>query len=234
MAAPSAPSSPEDSDWLLDLWETVPETIVSPPSSEHTDENTETEDVHEAERKRRKCLPWWERREFGIAVESLLYQPRLERAPWLNIECFLQQDYQRSMESAIVHIKNFMLPKLRGEPFMVGYTTDVHHRWTRDDLDKTNRNPIGYEMRGFRKMYIVHVSIRCKADLSIEKFEKDPERQQQLIYEDTSVGRMEMQLCKKDGTGLGHLENCLNKGEGNEAATNKNGPGVTYIVTGLI
>ena len=234
MAAPSAPSSPEDSDWLLDLWETVPETIVSPPSSEHTDENTETEDVHEAERKRRKCLPWWERREFGIAVESLLYEPRLECATWLNIECFLQQDYQRSMEPAIVHIKNFIIPKLRGKPFMVGYTTDIHHRWNRKDLDKKNGNRIGYVWRGFRNMYIVHVSTSVKADLSIELFEKDPELQQQLIYEDTSVGRMEMQLCKKDGTGLGHLENFLNKGKGNEAATNKNGPGVTYIVTDLI
>jgi hypothetical protein len=232
MAAPSAPSSPEDSDWLYDLWETI--VPASPPSSEHTDENTETEDVHEAERKRRKCLPWWERREFGIAVESLLYEPRLECATWLNIECFLQQDYQRSMEPAIVHIKNFIIPKLRGKPFMVGYTTDIHHRWNRKDLDKKNGNRIGYVWRGFRNMYIVHVSTSVKADLSIEKFEKDPERQQQLIYEDTSVGRMEMQLCKKDGTGLGHLENCLNKGKGNEAATNKNGPGVTYIVTDLI
>ena len=79
-------------------------------------------------------------------------------------------------------------------------------------------------------MYIVHVSPRHKADLSIELFEKDPEQQQHLIHRDISNGRMEMNLCKRDGTGLAHLENCLNKGGGNEAATNKHRfGGVTYI-----
>ena len=53
-----------------------------------------------------------------------------------------------------------------------------------------------------------------------------------MIYRDTSNGRMEKNLCKKDGTGLAHLENCLNKGKGDEAATDKHGfGGVTYIVT---
>ena len=81
-------------------------------------------------------------------------------------------------------------------------------------------------------MYIVHASPRHKADLSIERCEKNPARQQQLIYRDTSNGRMEINLCKKDGTGLAHLENCLNKGKGGEAATRKHGfGGVTYIVT---
>ena len=39
-----------------------------------------------------------------------------------------------------------------------------------------------------------------------------------------------MNLCKDDGTGLKHMENCLNEGTGNEAATNRNGPQVVYIV----
>ena len=116
--------------------------------------------------------------------------------------------------------------------FMVGITVDIWNRWNRTDTDKKTGDFIGYKLRGFRKMYIVHASPRHKADLSIEKLAKDPERLQQKIYLDISNGRMEKNLCKKDGTGLAHLENCLNKGKGDEAATRKHGfGGVTYIAT---
>lgn len=230
---PSSPSSP-DSCGLLDLWDSgggelpIKPAPLSPTSFDS--EDTEAEDVHESDRKRFKCLGWWEREEFMTAVSSLLYKRYgLLNETWLDIECFLQQDYQSSMESAIQHILNFIRPELRGRPFMIGITADIYHRWYREDKDKKG-NWIGYHRRGFRKMYIVHVSNIGKADSSIELFEKDPERKQQLIYRDTSAGRMEMNLCKDDGTGLKHMENCLNEGTGNEAATNRNGPQVVYIV----
>ena len=182
------------------------------------------------ERKRLKCLAWWQRPTFEATVAKLDIFG-LAGEPWIDIECFDTQDYQISMEPAIQHIKNYMTPKLRGVEFMVGITVDIWHRWNRTDTDKKTGDFIGYKLRGFRKMYIVHASPRHAADLSIERLQKkDPERRQQLIYEDTSNGRMEINLCKKDGTGLGHLEGCLNKGKGDEASTDKHGyGGATYI-----
>ena len=136
------------------------------------------------------------------------------------------------MEPAIQHIKNYITPKLHGLEFMVGITVDISHRWNRTDKDKKTGDFIGYQLRGFTKLYIVHASPRHKADTSIERCEKNPARQQELIYRDNSNGRMEINLCKKDGTGLAHLENCLNKGKGDEASTDKHGfGGVTYIAT---
>lgn len=190
------------------------------------DEERKTE-----ERKRLKCLGWWQRPDFATTIERLDIFG-LDGQPWIDIECFDTQDYQTSMEPAIQHIKNYITPKLHGLEFMVGITVDICNRWFRKDKDPKTGDFIGYKLRGFTKMYIVHASPRHKADLSIERCEKNPARQQQLIYRDTSNGRMEINLCKKDGTGLAHLENCLNKGKGDEAATDKHGfGGVTYIVT---
>ena len=157
------------------------------------------EDAQEAERKRLKCLGWWQRQDFKITIKRLL--GGLNDQPWLDTQCFLQQDYQISMEPAIQHIKNYIQPKLHGFEFIVGITVDVWHRWNRKDKNAKTGDWIGYKLQGFEKMYIVHVSPRHKADLSIGLFEKDPEQQQQLIYRDISNGRMEMNLCKRDGTG---------------------------------
>ena len=181
------------------------------------------------ERKRLKCLAWWQRPTFETTVAELDIFG-LAGEPWIDIECFVTQDYQISMEPAIQHIKNYMTPKLRGVEFMVGITVDICHRWNRTDTNKKTGDFIGYKLRGFTKLYIVHASPRHAADLSIERLVKDPERRQQLIYEDTSNGRMEINLCKKDGTGLAHLEGCLNKGKGDEASTDRHGfGGATYI-----
>ena len=108
---PSSPSSP-DSCGLLDLWDSGGELPIKPAPLSPTSfdsEDTEAEDVHESDRKRLKCLGWWEREEFMTAVSSLLYKRYgLLNETWLDIECFLQQDYQSSMESAIQHILNFI------------------------------------------------------------------------------------------------------------------------------
>ena len=248
MAAPGG----DEPDYLLDLWESTEKRLeeeqkrrdADPKAAELSDalakiikEDQELkraeydEEREREERKRLKCLGWWQRPDFATTIERLDIFG-LDGQPWIDIECFDTQDYQTSMEPAIQHIKNYITPKLHGLEFMVGITVDIWNRWNRTDKDKKTGDFIGYKLRGFTKMYIVHASPRHKADLSIERCEKNPARQQQLIYRDTSNGRMEINLCKKDGTGLAHLENCLNKGKGDEAATDKHGfGGVTYIVT---
>ena len=203
---------------------------IKKDDQEHKREEYEEERAR-AERKRLKCLAWWQSPDFETTIKKLDIWG-LDGQPWIDIECFATQEYQISMEPAIMHIKNYITPKLHGKEFMVGITVDIWNRWNRTDTDEKTGDFIGYKLRGFTKMYIVHASPRHKADLSIERCEKNPARQQQLIYRDTSNGRMEKNLCKKDGTGLAHLENCLNKGKGDEAATDKHGfGGVTYIVT---
>ena len=245
MAAPGG----DEPDYLLDLWESTEKRLeeeqkrrdADPKAAELSDalakiikedqELKRAEEREREERKRLKCLGWWQRPDFATTIERLDIFG-LDGQPWIDIECFDTQDYQTSMEPAIQHIKNYITPKLHGLEFMVGITVDICNRWSRTDKDPKTGDFIGYKLRGFTKMYIVHASPRHKADLSIERCEKNPARQQQLIYRDTSNGRMEINLCKKDGTGLAHLENCLNKGKGDEAATDKHGfGGVTYIVT---
>ena len=245
MAAPGG----DEPDYLLDLWESTEKILeeeqkrrdADPKAAELSDalakiikedqELKRAEEREREERKRLKCLGWWQSPDFMTTIKKLdIYG--LDGLPWIDIECFHTQDYQISMEPAIQHIKNYITPKLHGLEFMVGITVDIWNRWNRTDKDKKTGDFIGYKLRGFTKMYIVHASPLHKADLSIERLEKDPERRQQLIYGDISNGRMEINLCKKDGTGLAHLENCLNKGKGDEAATRKHGfGGVTYIVT---
>ena len=202
---------------------------IKKDDQEHKREEYEEERAR-AERKRLKCLAWWQSPDFETTIKKLDIRG-LDGQPWIDIECFATQEYQISMEPAIMHIKNYITPKLHGKEFMVGITVDIWNRWNRTDTDRKTGDVIGYKFRGFTKMYIVHASPRHKADLSIEKCEKDPEQQQQLIYRDISNGRMEMNLLKKDGSGLAHLPNCLNKGKGDEASTEKHGfGGVTYIV----
>ena len=166
---------------------------------EHKREEYEEERAR-AERKRLKCLAWWQSPDFETTIKKLDIWG-LDGQPWIDIECFATQEYQISMEPAIMHIKNYITPKLHGKEFMVGITVDIWNRWNRTDTDRKTGDVIGYKFRGFTKMYIVHASPRHKADLSIGLFEKDPEQQQQLIYRDISNGRMEMNLCKRDGTG---------------------------------
>ena len=203
---------------------------IKKDDQEHKREEYEEERAR-AERKRLKCLAWWQSPDFETTIKKLDIRG-LDGQPWIDIECFATQDYRISMEPAIQHIKNYITPKLHGKEFMVGITVDIRHRMFRTDKNKKTGEYIGYKFRGFTTMYIVHASPRHKADLDIERYEKDPDRKQQLIDLDHSNGRMEINLCKKDGTGLAHLENCLNKGTGNEAATDKHGiGGVTYIVT---
>ena len=93
-----------------------------------------------------------------------------------------------------------------GLEFIVGITVDICHRWNRSDKNAKTGDWISYKLQGFKKMYIVHVSPCHKADLNIELFEKDPEQQQQLIHRDISNGRMGMNLCKRDRTGLAQFE----------------------------
>ena len=254
MAAPGG----DEPDYLLDLWESTTkeseenrefaraeEERIGPEKAAELSNALATikkedqelkrheydEERKTEERKRLKCLGWWQRPDFATTIERLDIFG-LDGQPWIDIECFDTQDYQISMEPAIQHIKNYITPKLRGLEFMVGITVDIYNRWFRTDKDPKTGDFIGYKLRGFTKMYIVHASPRHKADLDIERYEKDPDRKQQLIDLDHSNGRMEINLCKKDGTGLAHLENCLNKGKGDEAATDKHGfGGVTYIVT---
>ena len=166
---------------------------------EHKREEYEEERAR-AERKRLKCLAWWQSPDFETTIKKLDIRG-LDGQPWIDIECFATQEYQISMEPAIMHIKNYITPKLHGKEFMVGITVDIWNRWNRADTDRKTGDVIGYKFRGFTKMYIVHASPRHKADLSIGLFEKDPEQQQQLIYRDISNGRMEMNGCKSDGTG---------------------------------
>ena len=166
---------------------------------EHKREEYEEERAR-AERKRLKCLAWWQSPDFETTIKKLDIWG-LDGQPWIDIECFATQEYQISMEPAIMHIKNYITPKLHGKEFMVGITVDIWNRWNRADTDRKTGDVIGYKFRGFTKMYIVHASPRHKADLSIGLFEKDPEQQQQLIYRDISNGRMEMNGCKSDGTG---------------------------------
>ena len=254
MAAPGG----DEPDYLLDLWESTTkeseenrefaraeEERIGPEKAAELSNLLATiikedqelkrheydEEREREERKRLKCLGWWQSPDFTTTINELnIYG--LDGQPWIDIECFDTQDYQISMEPAIQHIKNYITPKLHGLEFMVGITVDIWNRWNRTDKDKKTGDFIGYQLRGFTKLYIVHASPRHKADTSIERREKNPARQQELIYRDNSNGRMEINLCKKDGTGLAHLENCLNKGKGDEAATDKHGfGGVTYIVT---
>ena len=245
MAAPGG----DEPDYLLDLWESTEKILeeeqkrrdADPKAAELSDalakiikEDRELQRAEERERearKRLKCLGWWQSPDFTTTINELnIYG--LDGQPWIDIECFDTQDYQISMEPAIQHIKNYITPKLHGLEFMVGITVDIWNRWNRTDKDKKTGDFIGYRLRGFTKLYIVHASPRHKADTSIERREKNPARQQELIYSDNSNGRMEINLCKKDGTGLAHLENCLNKGKGDEASTDKHGfGGVTYIAT---
>ena len=245
MAAPGG----DEPDYLLDLWESTEKILeeeqkrrdADPKAAELSDalakiikEDRELQRAEERERearKRLKCLGWWQSPDFTTTINELnIYG--LDGQPWIDIECFDTQDYQISMEPAIQHIKNYITPKLHGVEFMVGITVDIWNRWNRTDKDKKTGDFIGYQLRGFTKLYIVHASPRHKADTSIERREKNPARQQELIYRDNSNGRMEINLLKKDGTGLAHLENCLNKGKGDEASTDKHGfGGVTYIAT---
>ena len=251
MAAPGG----DEPDYLLDLWESTEKILeeeqkrrdaeserVGPERAAELSnalakiikEDRELKRAEERERearKRLKCLGWWQSPDFTTTIKKLdIYG--LDGQPWIDIECFDTQDYQISMEPAIQHIKNYITPKLHGLEFMVGITVDIWHRWNRTDKDKKTGDFIGYRLRGFTKLYIVHASPRHKADTSIERYEKNPARQQELIYRDNSNGRMEINLCKKDGTGLAHLENCLNKGKGDEASTDRHGfGGVTYIAT---
>ena len=245
MAAPGG----DEPDYLLDLWESTEKRLeeeqkrrdADPKAAELSDalakiikedqELKRAEEREREERKRLKCLGWWQSPDFMTTIKKLdIYG--LDGLPWIDIECFHTQDYQISMEPAIQHIKNYITPKLHGLEFMVGITVDIWNRWIRKDKDKKTGDFIGYQLRGFTKLYIVHASPRHKADTSIERREKNPARQQELIYRDNSNGRMEINLCKKDGTGLAHLENCLNKGKGDEASTDRHGfGGVTYIAT---
>ena len=245
MAAPGG----DEPDYLLDLWESTEKILeeeqkrrdADPKAAELSDalakiikedqELKRAEEREREERKRLKCLGWWQSPDFTTTINELnIYG--LDGQPWIDIECFDTQDYQISMEPAIQHIKNYITPKLHGLEFMVGITVDIWNRWNRTDKDKKTGDFIGYRLRGFTKLYIVHASPRHKADTSIERREKNPARQQELIYRDNSNGRMEINLCKKDGTGLAHLENCLNKGKGDEASTDRHGfGGVTYIAT---
>ena len=245
MAAPGG----DEPDYLLDLWESTEKILeeeqkrrdADPKAAELSDalakiikedqELKRAEEREREERKRLKCLGWWQSPDFMTTINELdIYG--LDGQPWIDIECFDTQVYQISMEPAIQHIKNYITPKLHGLEFMVGITVDIWNRWNRKDKDKKTGDFIGYQLRGFTKLYIVHASPRHKADTSIERREKNPARQQELIYRDNSNGRMEINLCKKDGTGLAHLENCLNKGKGDEASTDRHGfGGVTYIAT---
>ena len=255
MAAPGG----NEPDYLLDLWESTAKELeenrefaraeqerIGPEKSAELSnclariikEDLELkrqeyeEERKREERKRRKRLGWWQSEDFETTIKKMNIRG-LDGQPWIDIECFDTQDYQISMEPAIQHIKNYIIPRLHGSlEFMVGITVDIWNRMFRTDKDKKTGDFIGYKLRGFTTMYIVHASPRHKADLDIDRYEKDPDRKQQLIDLDHSNGRMEINLCKKDGTGLAHLENCLNKGTGNEAATDKHKiGGVTYIVT---
>ena len=191
-------------------------------------QDTYNEDVHERDRKIAKCVDWWQGEQFtksvwgthGLLGDDLLCED------WLNIDCYRSQKYDgQNVERATEIAIQFAFDVVRGRNFKIGITADIKHRWTRPDIDKFG-NAVGYMHNGYRKMYIVHVSDYGKADLSIEKFEKDPELQRQMKANDRSAGRMEMQMVDA----LRHLSGCQNTGPGNEAATNKNGVTAVYIV----
>ena len=191
-------------------------------------QDTYNEDVHERERKIAKCVDWWQGEKFtqrvwgtfGLLGDDLLCED------WLNVDCYRSQNYDGlNVETATKVAIQFAFDVVQGREFKIGITADIKHRWERPDIDKFG-NAVGYMHNGYRKMYIVHVSDYGKADLSIDKFEKDPEMQRQLKARDRSAGRMEMQMVDA----LRHLPGCQNTGPGNEAATNKNGDMATYIV----
>jgi len=191
-------------------------------------QDTYNEDVHERDRKIAKCVDWWRGEQFtkrvwgtfGLLGDDLLCED------WLNVDCYRSQKYDGlNVETATKVAIQFAFDVVRGREFKIGITADIKHRWERPDIDKFG-NAVGYMHNGYRRMYIVHVSDYGKADLSIDKFEKDPEMQRQLKARDRSAGRMEMQMVDA----LRHLPGCQNTGPGNEAATNKNGDMATYIV----
>ena len=191
-------------------------------------QDTYNEDPDFYDRKIAKCVDWWQGEQFtksvwgthGLLGDDLLCED------WLNIDCYRSQKYDgQNVERATEIAIQFAFDVVRGRNFKIGITADINHRWTRPDIDKFG-NAVGYMHNGYRKMYIVHVSDYGKADLSIEKFEKDPELQRQMKANDRSAGRMEMQMVDA----LRHLSGCQNTGPGNEAATNKNGVTAVYIV----
>ena len=103
------------------------------------------------ERKRLKCLGWWQRPDFETTMEKLDIFG-LDGQPWIDIECFDTQDYQISMEPAIQHIKNYIIPRLHGSlEFMVGITVDIWNRMFRTDKDKKTGEYIGY------KLSLIHI-----------------------------------------------------------------------------
>jgi hypothetical protein len=191
-------------------------------------QDTYNEDPDYYDRKIAKCVDWWQGEQFtksvwgthGLLGDDLLCED------WLNIDCYRSQKYDgQNVERATEIAIQFAFDVVRGRNFKIGITADIKHRWTRPDIDKFG-NAVGYMHNGYRKMYIVHVSDYGKADLSIEKFEKDPELQRQMKANDRSAGRMEMQMV----LAVRHLSGCQNTGPGNEAATNKNGVTAVYIV----
>ena len=133
MAAPGG----DEPDYLLDLWESTEKILeeeqkrrdADPKAAELSDalakiikedqELKRAEEREREERKRLKCLGWWQRPDFAITIARLDIFG-LADEPWLDVECFETQDYQISMEPAIQHIINYMTPKLHGVEFIHG------------------------------------------------------------------------------------------------------------------
>ena len=190
-------------------------------------QDTYWEDPDYYDRKIAKCVDWWQGEQFTKSVWGTygLLGVDLLCEDWVNIDCYRSQKYDgQNVERATEIAIQFAFDVVRGRNFKIGITADIKHRWTRPDIDKFG-NAVGYMHNGYRKMYIVHVSDYGKADLGIEKFEKDPELQRQMKANDRSAGRMEMQMV----LAVRHLSGCQNTGPGNEAATNKNGVTANYI-----
>ena len=133
----------------------------------------DAEDAHERDRERARCVGWWEQQVFLDAMCSSLYHDmELVNGVGLDTQCWMQR-YEMGMESAIQVALDFVEPGVSGRELI-----DRRHRFQRRYPPKRSCECIGYQLRGFTKMYIVHLSDNGKADTGTEGFQKDPERKE--------------------------------------------------------